>query len=634
MDQNEIRILLVEDDKAHVELIRRAFGSEGVHVSLAAVGTLREAREHLAESLPHLLVTDLRLPDGRGMDLLPGDRENAAFPVVVLTSHGDEQAAVEVMKAGASDYIVKTDATLAEMPHIAQRALREWHNVAERRRAEQALRESEEKFRILAERSPNMIFINQKGKVVYANQKCAETMGYTREEFYAPDFDFLTLIAPESVELTKSNFESHSRGEEVEPCEYALASKSGKRIDSIITTKLIPYGDEPAILGIVTDITERKQAEEALRESEEKFRILAERSPNMIFINRKGRVVYANERCEEIMGYTRDEFYAPDFDFLTLIAPEFKELVKSSFRKHMAGEEIEPYEYALVSKNRKRIKAILTTRLIRYGKETAILGIATDVTERLQAEERLREMEARLAHVARLSTMGEMVAGIAHEVSQPLYTVVNFAKATGNVLAGDPEPDLDNLREWNEEIAAAAGRAGEIIARLRDFVRRKESRRAPARINEIVNESVELVAFEARRRSVTVERALCRENPVVNVDRVQIQQVFVNLLRNAYEALEDQAVTGRRVTVRTDRGAGIVEVSVADDGLGLPTEDRVNVFDAFVTTKPEGLGMGLAISKTIVGAHGGKLWAASRPGQGASLHLTLPLAAGDTTDAE
>jgi PAS domain S-box-containing protein len=546
-------------------------------------------------------------------------------------------------------------------------------DITDRKKAEEAIRESEEKFRNLAEQSPNMIFINKKGRVVYANKKCEEMMGYKREEFYSPGFDFMTLIAPESQDLIRASFKKHTQGHNIPPYEYTLVSKKGHKIDAIITIKLINYDGERAILGIITDITEHKMTEQELRtkdwaikssisaisladlqgnliyvndsflrlwgyedekevigkpaikfwrseeealkiiealhdkwnwigeleatkkdgsafdaqlsasmvtdangnpicmmasfiditehkwaervqtslykiseaahsaknleelyhsihniiselmpannfyialydsaskmlsfpyfvdeyeknpgpqklgkglteyvlrtgkpllaspkvfnelkkkgevisvgppsidwlgvplktadaiigvltvqsytegtrygekdksiltfiseqvamaierkkierelkESEEKFRNLAEQSPNMIFINKKGKVVYANKKCEEMMGYKREEFYSSGFDFMTLIAPESRGIVQKSFTKHTKGKESLPYEYALLTKKGQRIEAILTTRLINYEGERAILGIVTDITQHKIAEEKYQSL--------------------------------------------------------------------------------------------------------------------------------------------------------------------------------------------------------------------------------------------------
>ncbi len=273
-------------------------------------------------------------------------------------------------------------------------------DITERRRAEESLRESEEKFRILAEQLPGMVFINSGGRVLYANRRSVETLGYTREELTAPGFDFMSFIAEDSREEVGKQFRRHALGEEVEPYECTLVTQDGRLVETIISTKLITFEGQPAILGVVTDITERKQAEQSLRESEEKFRSLTEQLPNMVFINAGGRIIYVNRECEEALGYAREEFFAPDFNFFSLIAPEFRDRIAESWRNHLAGNEVKPFEYALLTKDGRRIEAIITSQLINYGGQTALLGIVTDITERKSAEMALRESEEKFRILA------------------------------------------------------------------------------------------------------------------------------------------------------------------------------------------------------------------------------------------
>jgi len=253
---------------------------------------------------------------------------------------------------------------------------------------------------------------------------------------------------------------------------------------------------------------------------------------------------------------------------------------------------------------------------------------------RRDAEDKMRHMQEQLSHVSRLSTMGEMVAGIAHELNQPLYSIVNFAKACHNLLSGDGLPDLDRLRDWTEQIALAAARSGEIVSRLRRFARRSESTRRATSLQEVIGESVQLVASDAKRHGSTVVVEPGDPSVTVCVDRIQIQQVVVNLLRNAYEAMDDGRVTRRQVIIRTGCVGGMAEVSVADTGPGLPADPDLRIFEAFVTTKPEGLGMGLAISVTIVEAHGGRVWAEGNGEGGTTFHFTLPLAKKDQENGD
>jgi two-component system sensor kinase FixL len=220
--------------------------------------------------------------------------------------------------------------------------------------------------------------------------------------------------------------------------------------------------------------------------------------------------------------------------------------------------------------------------------------------------------------------MGELVASIAHEVNQPLFSIVNFAKASGRRLSSEEPQDLDALRELNEQIAECAVRAGTIIKRLREFVSRGQPHRDPADANGLVREACRLLDFSLRRAGVRVEFQLEPDLPKVLVDEVQIQQVLVNLLQNACEAVEAVDPSERRIVVTTRRMSDMVSVAVADSGPGLPTDSGFNLFDSFVTTKPNGLGMGLPISKTIVEAHGGTLMAMRKDGGGAEFLFTLP----------
>jgi two-component system sensor kinase FixL len=209
-----------------------------------------------------------------------------------------------------------------------------------------------------------------------------------------------------------------------------------------------------------------------------------------------------------------------------------------------------------------------------------------------------------------------------------LYAILNYAKASRNVLAEEGPPDLESLREWNEEIAEIASSAGEVVKRLRSFARRAESPPTVCRLEQIVEEALGLVAVELRKARATVETAVPAALPAAEVDRVQVQQVLVNLLSNAIEAMQTSPADGRWITIQASLQDAKIEVAVSDGGVGLPPGDGAKIFQPFVSTKPNGLGMGLSIARTIVEAHGGRLWANSNPAGGAVFHFTLPLANG------
>jgi len=256
------------------------------------------------------------------------------------------------------------------------------------------LKESEEKFKTLAEESPNMIFINKQGRVVYANEKCEKITGYKRKEFYSPHFDFLTLIAPEYHERVRSSFARHLRGEEVEPYEYALVPKDGRRVEVLLSTKLIDYEGERAILGILTDITDRKRAEAALRESEEKYRTVVESSYDIIFtVDLKGNFLFTNKAFENVLGYSNREI--EEINGFELVHPEDLETVKQRFAELIRGQRQHNLEYRYRTKNGAYISILSNASPVfdSQGSVVAASGIARDVTQLKRVETALRESE-------------------------------------------------------------------------------------------------------------------------------------------------------------------------------------------------------------------------------------------------
>ncbi len=237
-----------------------------------------------------------------------------------------------------------------------------------------------------------------------------EIWGRSIEDLYKRYEEWANSIHPDDLTYAEESFAQIAQSGGGEIREYRIVRPDGTV--RWISDKGFAIHNESGnvyrIAGIAEDITERKLAQQALQESEEKFRTVAEQSPNMIFINKAGKVVYVNPKCEEIMGYKKDEFYAPEFDFLTLIAPESIELVKSSFKKHSSGQEVDPYEYSLIDKTGKKIEVIITTRLINFEGDQAILGIVTDISDRKKTENALKEkdktLEQQAQHLAEVNT--------------------------------------------------------------------------------------------------------------------------------------------------------------------------------------------------------------------------------------
>jgi PAS domain S-box-containing protein len=275
----------------------------------------------------------------------------------------------------------------------------------------------------------------------------------------------------------------------------------------------------------------------------------------------------------------------------------------------------------------KHVQSIGHPVLDETGQLVEYVGTMRDVTERKRAEkerERLRQLEADLAHINRVSMMGELTASLSHELRQPLTAAIANAHACVLWLSRD-KPDIEEALEATLRIIRDSSGAAEIIDRTRELYKKSPPRRELVDVNEIVGEMLVLLRGETNRYSIAVSKELAVDLPKITADRVQLQQVFMNLMLNGIEAMKD---SGGELTVKSHLCQdGQLMISISDTGLGLPTENADHIFDAFFTTKPQGSGMGLAITRSIVESHGGHLWATANSAQGATFHFTLPTAA-------
>ncbi len=291
------------------------------------------------------------------------------------------------------------------------------------------------------------------------------------------------------------------------------------------------------------------------------------------------------------------------------------------------------FDYRIIDSDQsvRNIHCVSHPVLDQDGNLDEFIGTVIDVTERKRADEerqaaqqereRLNQLEADLAHINRVSMLGEMAASLAHEIKQPIAAAITSANSCIEWLAHEP-PNLDRARAAAARIDKYGNRAAEIIDRIRSFYKKSPPQRELVDVNEIIQEMLTLLKGEADRYSVAMHTELAAELPKIMVDRVQLQQVFMNLMLNAIEAMSD---SGGELTVKSELQDGQLQFSVSDTGVGLPTEKMDQIFSAFFTTKPQGSGMGLAISRSIVESHGGQLWASANSGGGATFHFTLPI---------
>jgi PAS domain S-box-containing protein len=364
-----------------------------------------------------------------------------------------------------------------------------------------------------------------------------------------------------------------------------------------------------------------------LRREERKLRQAIETIPAMAWIvGPDGAVQFVNRRWVEYTGLSQ----LGKAEEVGKIAIHPEDLDRSVRRMGTSLASGEPFEDEMRIRRTDGEYRWFLSRAVplrdKRGKVVKWYGAATDIQDRKRAEqerERLRQLEADLAHTNRVSTLGEMAASLAHEIKQPIAAAITSANSCIEWLAHEP-PNVDRARVAAARIDKYGNRAAEIIDRIRSFYKKTPPHRESVDVDEIIGEMVLLLRGEANGYAVSIRTDLAADLPKITADRVQLQQILMNLMLNGIEAMKE---TGGMLTVKTGRGeGGQVLISVSDTGVGLPAGTADEIFNAFFTTKPQGSGMGLAISRSIVESHGGRLWATSHDGRGATFHFTLPTA--------
>lgn len=387
-------------------------------------------------------------------------------------------------------------------------------------------------------------------------------------------------------------------------------------------------GAPQRIMGTMVDISERKRTEQVLSLSEQRYRLLADNSTDLISrLDSQGRLLYVSPAARRLLGYdpadlvgrlSYDYFHPDDL-------AEIRETLEQGTR-----ESVTINCRLLRSDGQYRWFETTTRSLLDANAVSTheVICVSRDITARKEAEELVRVQQAELAHVSRLTGMGEMASSIAHELNQPLTTISHYADACQTTLSNG-DPSAANLLQWTRKIGDQAERAGEIIRRIKGFVHKSAPERRDVDAAELLQEVVELLDPDARLHNIEVRFEYEEPLPGVSVDKVQIQQVLVNLLRNAFEALDECRASDHTVMVRAaPSDARELMVSVEDRGPGVPPDRLHRIFEPFFSTKQDGTGVGLAISRSIVEDHGGRLWAANNPDGGMTFRFTLPIAEG------
>ncbi len=350
----------------------------------------------------------------------------------------------------------------------------------------------------------------------------------------------------------------------------------------------------------------------------------------VILIDHRGHIQAFNRSAERLFGYSAGELR--DRNVGVLMTEEDRNSHDGHLARYLATREPRIIgrgrEVTARRKDGSLFPAFLSVGAVAGAEPPRFIGFVQDATVRRRTEEQARRFQERLGHVSRLATVGETASGFAHELNQPLAAIANYAQACDRLLA-QPEADIEEVRGALKEITNQAVRAGDIIRRLRGLARHDEGPREPSDVNALIRELTDLVASDANARRIDYRLALAEGLPHLALDRTQIQQVVLNLVHNAIEALAASPSTARAITVRTAGPvAGVVEISVCDTGPGVSAAIEPHLFEPFCTSKAAGTGLGLAISRTIVARHGGTLEYQANAPAGACFTLRLPLQTG------
>jgi PAS domain S-box-containing protein len=666
------RILIADDDPDMRRYLRRLLGTH-YHVQTFAVTTAALAAARAM--VPDLVLVDALLPDLDGAAfarVLRADARTRGVPVIQLTApvrHGLVSGPAE-----AEDRLVKPFTAQELLARVAARLelARMQREAAAREQALSATSEEAEGMKRLHDFSSRLLTIN--GLQPLLEEVLDATMALHGADFgVVQQVDAggaLVIVAQRNLpQAFLSHFARVSddsavsgramRRRERVIVEDVLADPlfaPHRRIAAIAgfravqSTPLVSRKGE--LLGVISthfrqprafsvtelrftdlyarhaaDIVERNRAEEALRASEERFRRyfdlgligMALTSPV------KGCLEVNDELCR-ILGYPREELMRLRWPALT--HPDDVAADEAQFERVMAGEQ-DSYilEKRFIRKDGQVVWCTMAAQCLRGadGSVEFFVALVQDMTERLQTDEALRRAREQLTHVSRVAAMGELVASIAHEINQPLSAIVVNGHATARWLAAQP-PNQGEAEAAVQRIVADAHRASEVVAGIRRFLRRSEAQRAPVDLHALVCEVARMLEPEARTRRVRLQIEPCRGEAVpVSGDRVHLQQVILNLAMNGFDAMASTSEGQRclRMAVEVE-GSRAVRVDVCDAGHGVALLERESIFEAFHTTKPNGMGLGLAISRSIVEAHGGRLWCTPNPAGGETFSFLLP----------
>ena len=645
-----IRVLIVEDLPKDAELAEREILAALDSCEFRRAETREEFLVALKEFRPGLIVSGLKLPSFDGLTALKLTLEHAPdLPFIILTGSMNEDTAVECLKAGAWDYVIKEH--VKRLGPAVQSALKQKKLRKKRRKSEEALRKSEEQYRVLADNATDVVWTldPESGKFTYFSPSVQSLRGYSPAEAMALPID--KTLTPNSLKraLTASRQAlewEQTPGRELSRTillELEEIRKDGSIVPTEARIKFLrdAQGKPVGLLGITRDITERKQAEKTLRESEEKYRELWEQTRDGIALAdlETGILLDCNQAMGDLVGRTREELIGQHQKILHLPASDNAKFFPA-FEKHRTDREGGLLEDVLITKaGETKVVEIKATLLTLQGKKV-MQGIFRDIAERKRAEEEQEKLQAQFLQAQKMESVGRLAGGVAHDFNNMLQTIIGYCELAFEETAADSP-----LREDLLEIQKAANRSADLTRQLLAFARKQTVIPRVLDLNETLEGMLKML-----RRLIGEDIDLFWKPGLdlwkVKMDPSQIDQILANLSVNARDAISG---TGK-VTIETENvtldeaycagHAGFspgqyVQLAVSDDGCGMDPETLEHIFEPFFTTKKEGAGTGLGLSTVygIAKQNGGFINVYSEPGKGTAVKIYLPRFEGKASEA-
>ena len=476
-----------------------------------------------------------------------------------------------------------------------------------------------------------IVILDEAGTVHLFNKSCERLFGYTADEALGRNVGMLMAVADrEQLDLYLERCRTTAGPRIIGIGRYGQGRRTdGSVFPMYLTVDEIATSAPPKLfVGTLRDIAEQQAVEAELRTSAERLRSIIETVPDaIIVIDGEGHIESFSPSAERLFGWSEAEVIGHNIKML--MPPPYRDQHDGHMGRYRRTGERRIIGIGRIVVGLRRDGSTFPMELVvgemQLSDQHLFTGFARDLSGSQSTEKRLQELQIELLHFSRLSAMGQMASALAHELNQPLTAVINWAQAARRTLQA-PDADVPpKALEFMEKAIDQASRAGQIIRRLRNFIEKGDTERQLEDANKVVEEATLLALVGAKESGVRVMLNFAAGLPPVLIDKVQVQQVIINLIRNAIEAMAQSA--HRELTVESALAAGgMIEIRVVDTGPGLSAEVLARLFQPFVTTKAKGMGLGLSISRSIIDNHGGLLRALPNPGDGVTFSFTLPVA--------